>query len=61
MNRAELLKRYTALVGPDKAEQMARLADDYAASLVEQHARSEPWPWPAKRTGRSGGGQKAAS
>jgi hypothetical protein len=61
MTRAELVKRYAALVGPDKAELLARLADDYAAREVEQHARTVPWPWPPKRPNRSGGGRRAAS
>jgi hypothetical protein len=61
VNRAELVKRYTALAGPDRAEQMACLADDYAAHLIEEHARSVPWPWPPKRPSRNLGGTRAAS
>lgn len=61
MTRAELVERYTALVGPGRAEQMARLADDYAAHLIEEHARTVPWPWPPKRPSRNLGGTRAAS
>jgi hypothetical protein len=61
MNRAELVERYAALAGPELAEQLARLADDYGAHLIEQHARTVPWPWPPKRPSRNLGGKRAAS
>lgn len=32
-----------------KLEVALRKADDYAAALIEEHARSVPWPWPPKR------------
>jgi hypothetical protein len=32
-----------------RLEVALRKADDYAAHMIELHARTVPWPWPPKR------------
>jgi hypothetical protein len=35
-----------------KLEVALRKADDYAAYMIEQHARSVPWPWPPRKAAK---------
>lgn len=50
MTREELARSLQVLgLSGVKLEVAQRKADDYAAHMVEEHARSVPWPWPPKR------------
>lgn len=49
MTRDDLRKSLEVLgLSGVKLEVALRKADDYAAALIEEHARSVPWPWPPK-------------
>ena len=49
MTRDDLRKSLVLGLSGVKLEVALRKADDYAAALIEEHARSVPWPWPPKR------------
>ena len=50
MTREELARSLQVLgLSGVKLEVALRKADDYAAHMVEEHARSVPWPWPPKK------------
>jgi hypothetical protein len=50
MTREDLARSLQVLgLSGVKLEVALRKADDYAAFMVEMHARSVPWPWPPRQ------------